>query len=75
MFPFLLLLLLHQVIFRRNHGKPVLDLTYLLNTTMQEKSHSLRRDAARTAAKGGGIRTEEPTCVRHGYGTWIIHDH
>jgi predicted acylesterase/phospholipase RssA len=25
-----------QVIFRRNHGKPVLDLTYLLNTTMQE---------------------------------------
>ena len=27
---------IHQVIFRRNHGKPVLDLTYLLNTTMQE---------------------------------------
>ena len=25
-----------QVIFRRNNGKPVLDLTYLLNTTMQE---------------------------------------
>ena len=25
-----------QVIFRRNHGKPVLDLSYLLNTTMQE---------------------------------------
>ncbi|KAL3809075.1 hypothetical protein ACHAXA_007860, partial [Cyclostephanos tholiformis] len=25
-----------DVIFRRNHGKPVLDLTYLLNTTMQE---------------------------------------
>ena len=25
-----------QVIFRRNHGKPVLDLAYLLNTTMQE---------------------------------------
>jgi predicted acylesterase/phospholipase RssA len=24
------------VVFRRNHGKPVLDLTYLLNTTMQE---------------------------------------
>lgn len=24
------------MIFRRNHGKPVLDLTYLLNTTMQE---------------------------------------
>lgn len=25
-----------QVIFRRNNGKPVLDLSYLLNTTMQE---------------------------------------
>jgi len=25
-----------DVIFRRNHGKPVLDLSYLLNTTMQE---------------------------------------
>jgi len=24
------------VVFRRNHGKPVLDLSYLLNTTMQE---------------------------------------
>jgi len=28
--------LLKDVIFRRNNGKPVLDLTYLLNTTMQE---------------------------------------
>ena len=26
-----------DVIFRRNHGKPVLDLTYLLKTTMQER--------------------------------------
>lgn len=28
--------LLKDVIFRRNHGKPVLDLSYLLNVTMQE---------------------------------------
>eukprot|EP00579_Thalassiosira_antarctica_P004393 CAMPEP_0201876952 /NCGR_PEP_ID=MMETSP0902-20130614/8480_1 /ASSEMBLY_ACC=CAM_ASM_000551 /TAXON_ID=420261 /ORGANISM="Thalassiosira antarctica, Strain CCMP982" /LENGTH=590 /DNA_ID=CAMNT_0048404297 /DNA_START=112 /DNA_END=1884 /DNA_ORIENTATION=+ len=28
--------LIKDVIFRRNHGKPVLDLAYLLNTTMQE---------------------------------------
>ena len=28
--------LLKDVIFRRNHGKPVLDLSYLLRTTMQE---------------------------------------
>ena len=28
--------LIKDVIFRRNHGKPVLDLSYLLNTTMQE---------------------------------------
>lgn len=28
--------LLKDVIFRRNNGKPVLDLNYLLNTTMQE---------------------------------------
>jgi len=26
-----------DVVFRRNHGKPVLDLSYLLRTTMQEK--------------------------------------
>lgn len=29
--------LARDVIFRRNHGKPVLDLSYLLRTTMQEK--------------------------------------
>lgn len=28
--------LIKDVIFRRNHGKPVLDLSYLLRTTMQE---------------------------------------
>ncbi|EED94788.1 predicted protein [Thalassiosira pseudonana CCMP1335] len=29
--------LVKDVIFRRNHGKPVLDLSFLLKTTMQEK--------------------------------------